>query len=236
MPDPVADIARRLVIRHRRRQRLLGAGLVGYGVIGIGLFAVMAFSIGGPLERAHELSTAVETQREALIESLDQAELTILQMGGSVERMDDSLSEAKAATDRASLIAQGVQASMFQLRDAMTLTIFGAQPLIGLASGFDQTGQQLGLLAQDLTSVGSTLDVNRADVIVTASNMTLLAESVSELAQSVRDGPRLELSLATLEGVRLSVYAIAAWMALFAVGCVVGGLYLIGLSRQPVVA
>lgn len=235
MPDPVVDIALLIEARRRRRLRLLGLGLVAYGALGVGLFVVIALSTGGPLERARELSAAVETQREALIESLDQAELTIRQMSGSVERMDDSLSEAGTATDRASLIAQGVQASMFQLRDAMALSIFGAQPLIGLAAGFDQAGQQLGLLSEDLSAVGSALDVNRDDVVLTASNMTLLAESVGELTETVRDGPRVELSLATLDAVRLSIYAVAAWMALFAAGCVGAGLYLLGHTRQPAV-
>jgi hypothetical protein len=228
-------IALRLSVRRRRRQRLFGAVLIGYGAIGIVLFAVIAFSIGGPLERARQLSASVEAQRGALIDSLDQAEETILLMSGSVERMDDSLSDAKAATDRAAVIAQGVQASMFALRDSMTVSIFGAQPLIGLAAGFDQTGQQLGLLAGHLTTIGASLDVNRADVVLTGASMRLLAESVSELTETVREGPRVELSMATLEAVRLSVYAVAAWMALFAVGCVAAGLYLIGQTRRAAI-
>ena len=206
--------------------------VAGYGLVGICLFVIVALSISRPLERAQRLSSSVETQRAELVEALEQAEETVSQMSGAVGQMDDSLSQAKAATDRASTIAQGVAASMFQLRDAMGLSIFGAQPLIGLAAGFDNSGQQLALLGQDMTAIGVALDINRADVLTTSTNLELLADSVADLATAVRDGPGVEISTATLDAVRLAVYAIAGWMMLLAVGCVILGLYLIAVGRR----
>lgn len=224
-------MARRAARRGRRLQ-LLGLAVAGYGVIGIVLFIVVALSISRPLERAQRLSSAVETQRGELVETLEQAEDTIRQMSEAVGRMDGSLGEAKAATDRASGIAHGVAASMYQLRDAMYLSILGAQPLIGLAGGFDTSGQQLDLLGTDLTAIGAALEVNRGDVVTTSSNMSLLAASVDNLATAVRATPRVEISLATLDAVRFAVYAVAGWMVLLAVGCVVLGLYLIVVGRR----
>ena len=219
--------------RRRPRLQLLGIGLAGYGITGLVLLVLIALAINRPLERAQQLSASVEAQRVALIDALDQAEVTIDQMAAGVGRMDTSLADAKAVTDRAAAIAHGVAASMFRLRDAMALTIFGAQPLIGLAAGFDQSGQQLDLLGVDMRTIGAALEVNRADVVTTATNLTQLAVSVGTLTTAVREGPSVDISTATLDAVRLAVYAIAAWLGVFAVGCVIAGLYVIVLGSRP---
>jgi hypothetical protein len=216
--------------------RLLGIALMGYGVIGIVLFIVVALAISKPLDRAAALGASVEEQRLAVIATLEHAQVTIEQMGDGVGRMDVSLADARAATDRASSIAHSVAFSMFQLRDQMSLTVFGVQPFIGLASGFDSSGQQLDLLAADLTTIGTSLQTNRGDVVTTAQNMTLLAESIGELTATVRDGPSVDISTTTLDAVRLAVYAICGWLIAFAAGCLLAGIYLFRLGRHRVVA
>lgn len=232
MPERTELVTR----RGRRRLWLLGTALVGYGVIGIVLFAVVALSIARPLERARRLSSSVEAQRAELVTALEQAETTIESMAEGVGRMDTSLSEARAATDRAAGISRGVASSMLQLRDAVSLTIFNTQPLIGLAGGFESSGRQLQLLGEDMANIGAALDGNRADIAATTTNLTLLATAVGELRIAVRDGPGVEISAATLDAVRMAIYAVATWMVLLAVGCVAGGIYMIGLARRPITA
>jgi hypothetical protein len=114
----------------------------------------------------------------------------------------------------------------------MSIQIFGAQPLVGLAASFDQAGVQLGLLSTDLVTISSALDANRTDVVATSANLSLLARSVGELTESIRTGPGLEISEAALESFQLAIFAVAGWLLLLAVGCVVGGLYVIRLARQ----
>jgi hypothetical protein len=244
MPDlartEAADLPTDTVVITRRRRpatRLLGLGLVVYGLLGIAIFAVVAVAINRPLERARSLSEAVEEQRAALIDALDQAELTIDQMSSGVGGMDTSLSQARAATDRASLIATGVSASMFSLRDSMMITIplIGGQPLIGLAPGFDNSGQQLALLSEDLTAIGTALETNREDVTATATDLQELAEAVGALSTAVSEGPTVDISLETLDTMRLAIYAVAGWLVLLAVGCVAAGLYLLMGGRRRAV-
>lgn len=218
----------------RQRVRLLGIALIGYGVIGIVLFVVVALAVSRPLDRAQALGASVEEQRLGVIETLEQAELTIGQMGTGVGRMDVSLEDARAATDRAATISHSVAFSMFQLRDQMSLTVFGIQPFLGLASGFDASGQQLDLLGADLSTIGASLQANRADVLTTADNMEELADSVGALTDMVRDGPAVDISTTTLDALRLTVYAICAWLILLAVGCLLAGLYLLRLGRHHV--
>jgi hypothetical protein len=214
------------------RLRLLGVALCAYGLVGLFLFAYVAVAINRPLERAQALSASVEQQRLALVETLNEAQQTLEGMSEGVGRMDTSLADAKAATDRASGLTTGLASSMFGLRDAMSLSIFGAQPLLGLASGFDSSGQQLTALGADLTTIGASLDTNRSDVATTSANLADLATSVGQLTTMVNDSPGVEISTASLDAIRLAVYAICGWLAVLAVGCVVAGAYLIRLGGR----
>jgi len=216
----------------RTRLRVLGAALALYGVIGIIIFLGVAVAVARPLERARQLTDSIEQQRTALVDSLSQAETTIRGMSTSATNMDASLGEVKTAIDRASTISHGAATSMYSLRDAMNISILGAQPLVGLSGGFDTTGQNLDQLGNDIAGIGTALDTNRGDVTTTSQNLSDLADSVHALVVSVRDGPGLAISSGTLDSVRFAVYAVTGWLALFALGCLVVGAYLINSTRK----
>ncbi|HUG48391.1 MAG TPA: hypothetical protein VMP67_08270 [Candidatus Limnocylindria bacterium] len=221
-----ADLAlRRAASRRRRRLRLLGTLLIAYGLLGIGLFAGVALAVDRPIDEAGRLTVSLEGQRGALLDSLSEASRTIDEAADGVLNMDGSLEQAQAATERAATLSVGVAASMYELRNAMGLSILGAQPLIGLAAGFDQTGQQLELLAQDVAAIGEALDSNRGDAREVAEAMDRLSASIETLGDSVRDGPALEVSSDALASMRLGLYAVIAWMLLLAAGCVGAGIY-----------
>jgi len=226
-------VAARATGRRRRNLRLLGAGLLVYGLIGIVIFVAVAIGLSGPLNRAQQLAASLEDQRQDVIQSLDQAEITIRGMSGAVGQMDSSLAEVRTAIDRSADIAHGVATSMYGLRDATGLSILGAQPLIGLADSFETSGRNLDQLGDDIANIGVALDANRDDATQTADNLTGLADSVAELTASMREAPNLDVSTQTLDAVQLAVYAIAGWLALLAVGCVALGAYLLAISRVP---
>jgi hypothetical protein len=167
---------------------------------------------------------------------MEQARLTLVDMSLGVGGVDASLANAQAATDRAAGISTSLASSMFGLRDSMSITILGTQPLQSLAAGFDVSGQQLSALATDLTTISSSLDTNRGAVATTSESLGKLAVSLAELRVMVRDSPDVEISAASLDAIRLAVYAICGWLAVLALGCVVGGLYLYrlgGRNRLP---
>jgi hypothetical protein len=221
-------------MRSRRlRLRLLGAALAIYGLIGIAMFIVIAVNVARPLERARQLSESVDQERAALVSSLDQAQTTIRGMSTSVGNMDTSLSNASTAINQATTVAYEAATSMYGLRDAMSVSIFGAQPLIGLAGNFDTTGQNLNTLGNNVAAIGAALDQNRSDVATTKQNLSALADSVQALTTSVRDGPAVSISTHTLDTVRFAVYAITGWLVVFALGCLIVGIYLLNASRRP---
>ncbi len=214
-------------MRRSRRVRLIGLALAIYGLIGIGLFVLVAVGLTRPLDRVQRLTASVEESRLAVVDSLETAEDTIRQMSAGVDRLDDSLAEAKVATDRAAEISRGVAASMFQIRDTVSAEIpFLGQPLIGLAPSFDQSGQNLQLLGEDVAAIGTALESNRADVVLTAENMVEMADSIEELTTTVSDSPSVEIAPATINNIRYAIWAVTGWMVVFAAGCLVGGLYL----------
>jgi hypothetical protein len=218
--------------RGNRRRQWIGGALVIYGVIGIVIFALVAYGINRPLQRAGELTQAVDDDLAALVDLLDETETTLRGMSTTVSHVDDSLASAQAAVARSSDIALGLSAAMYGLRDAVGITIFGQQPLVGLASRFEQAGQQLQLLATDLATISTALGVNRADVATTATSLQTLADRVGTLSETIDDTPDVTISQSTLGQLRLGIYAVAAWMMLFAVGCVIAGVYLIALGRS----
>lgn len=214
------------------RLRLLGLVVAAYGLVGLLLFVAVAVAVNGPLERAHALTVSLDEDRAGLVATMEQARAALVDMSLGVRGVDDSLANAQAATDRASTISTSLASSMFGLRDSMSITIFGTQPLAGLAAGFDTSGQQMSALATDLTTISTSLDANRGAVVTSAASLGKLAVSLAELRVMVRDSPDVEISTASLDAVRLAVYAICGWLAVLALGCVIGGVYLVRLGGR----
>ncbi len=234
---PAAEIiARRAERRRSRGLRLLGTILIVYGVIGMVLFAVVALNVARPIDEANSLTVSIEGQRTAALDALAEAARTIDETALGVRGMDASLDQARVATERAAGLSRGVATTMFGLQNAMSITILGTQPLIGLASGFEQAGRQLELLADDVAAIGEALNANRDDVQTVAEAMERLSLSVEALTQSVRDGPRLEVSSQALAELRLAIYAVVGWMLAFAVGCVAAGIGCWLAARRRVAA
>ncbi len=219
-----ARLAARSRRRYRRWLRIVGTVLIAYGVSGILLFALVAQAVGDPLDEAGALTVSIEGQRTAVLDSLEEAVRTIDATGSGIRNMDDSLVQARSATDRAAQLSLSMAASMYELRNQMGLSIFGVQPLIGLAPGFDQTGQQMELLSTDVAAIGEALSANRQDVGTVARRMDDLRTSVGDLAEAVRDGPALEVTSESLAEMRLGIFAIVGWLIALALGCVFGGL------------
>jgi hypothetical protein len=216
----------------RRGIRILGVALVVYGLVGIVIFVGVALGVARPIHRTGQLSQSVDKQRAALVASLAQAETTMRGLSTSATNVSASLAQATTAIDHAATISHGVATSMYGLRDAMSLSILGTQPLLGLATNFDTTGQNLDQLGNDVANIGTALQTNQTDVVTTAQNLSNLADSINALMVSVRDGPGLAISSGTLNSLRLVIYAITAWLGVLAVGCLIAGIWLLRASRR----
>lgn len=234
MPGGSAAVAAITQRRRRRRGawRLLGIGLIAYGVIGLVVLGLVGTALAAPIKQLDSITSSVEEQRTAALDSLERASDTIDRTADAVRGMDLSLADAKAATDRSSGIAIGVATSMNQLADSMTLTIFGVQPLISLQPGFASSASQLNLLADDLKTISTALESNRGDALTVAQSLGELSTSLERLTTAVRAGPHLELAAASVDTVRLGVLALLAWLAVLALGSIGAGVGCWWYARQ----
>jgi hypothetical protein len=224
-----------VVVRRRRRRRLwrlVGSALVAWGLIGLVLLAVFFNTLAAPISELNSITGSVNDQRTAALDALDAARNTINQTADAVRGMDLSLADAKAATDRSSTIALGVASSMNQLAGQMTLSIFGVQPLIGLASGFSQSGSQLTELSADLTTISTALESNRDDTVAVAGSLDELGTSLDALRKSVANGPQLEQATKALDNVRVGILALLTWLGVLAVGSIAAGLSCWVIARE----
>ena len=206
-----------------RTLRVLGSLLIVYGLSGVVLLGLLAGTLAPPLDEVEALAASVGEQRTAALDALDEAATTARQTATSVRNVDTSLAQAKVATDRAAGLSAGVALSMRELAAAMTIDLFGIQPLIGLVPSFEASATNLDLLATDLAAIGTALDTSRGDTATVAGGMDDLAASIDQLRDAVADSPDLSVTVGALEPLRVGLLALMAWLLLAAIGCVLAG-------------
>ena len=230
-PGPAAIVLRR-ARRRSRGLRALGAVLIAYGLSGLVLLGLVGWAIGEPIDQIVRLGQSVESQRAAALDALERTSETLADAAAGVGNMDGSLSQAQTATDQSSGLARGMAASMYELAQAMTLTVFGIQPLVGLSPGFRQTGDNMLVLADDLSSISTALDRNRQDATTVARSLDELAGAVDDLTDELRGGPGVEIAPETARMARVGILAVLVWLGLMAVAAVAVGLYLWRLASR----
>jgi hypothetical protein len=216
--------------------RLVGTLLIVYGVAGTLLLGVVGASIAAPLDEIGELAESVGEWRAAALEALNEASQASRETSTTVRGMDSSLVEAKGATDRAATLSAGMAQTMRDLGAAMAIDIFGVQPLIGLAPGFDTSAQNLDLLSGDLADIGAALETTRQDAGSVATNIDDLATAIEELRVAMADSPDMSVTLESRETLRLGLLALIGWLIAGSIGCILAGLGCWWASRGRAVA
>lgn len=200
--------------------RALGWALLAYGITGLALVVVGA--IGG-LEmagRVEDLAVQADT-------TLAAAERATQATADSFTGVDDSLAEGEASTDAAAVLARDASLTLDSLANAMSLSILGTRPLEPLAADFAASADQASALADTLEGVGDSLAATREDMALIGSELDQLAVELGALrGASSTDG--------AAPPIRLFVMMVLAWLALQAVGALIGGMALLRRSRQVV--
>lgn len=157
---------------------VLGAGIVGAAASL--LFAVVALPGLARVDAALDRSDAALTAAAAAARSAAQA----------FDGFDASLDEAtRSAADAAALATRSADTAR-GLASAMSLSIFGTQPLLPLATGFEASAADLEALGDTLSIMGGALEGNREDLASLQAQIDRLAAELTELAQP-RDLPAL---------------------------------------------
>jgi hypothetical protein len=184
----------------------LAWGLVAYGLAGL-LLSIVGVTFGldaaGRLER---LAAATDQTLEAAARSTSAA-------AASFDSIEVSLVSAEDSIVQAATLAADAGATLDALSAAMSLSVFGAQPLQPLADEFADAADQAGELATTLaTTAGSVSDV-QADAAAIGVELEALAEQLEALRGSVPQDPVPIRGLVALLIAYLTLPAVAALVA-----------------------
>jgi len=138
----------------------------------------------------------------------------------SFTNVDASLADARASADAAAALAREASGSLTALATAMSLSVFGAQPLLPLAGEFGTSAEQAAELAGTLDSVGASLGDTRADVARVGPQLERLSEELESLGSGAGRG-------AGTPPLRLFVLLLLTWLVMQSVGSLLAGLALI---------
>lgn len=199
-----------------RHPRPLGFALALWGLLGLVLIGFVAVTAEPALAAAESL-----TEREAVDEIKTALESTIVSLGG----VGTSVVEGRRAAEDAGVAVREIARTSEQLAGAMSLSVFGAQPFLSIAQGFDRQTESLEDLAADLDDLAAALRQNEADVAELRASAVILRDRVG------RATPTSPIAASTL---RPLVYALLAWLALPALAAIGGGVWL--MQRERVVA
>jgi hypothetical protein len=200
--------------------RLLGWLLAAYAAIGL-VFVVVAVVIGGPLvARVDRMATSATSTMHAAAQAADAAADAF---GG----FDSSITRARASADGAADLSRSTATTLDGLAAAMSISIFGSQPLEPLASQFAASADQLRELGAELGGIGQALDVNRDEVDRVGSRMRALATELESLEGRLADeraGGGLSISWL--------FYGFLLWQLLPISAAAIGGAWLLRHARM----
>ena len=209
----------------RFRRRLVAWALIVYGVLGLALVVAGAMTGFGVAGRVEELATEADGTLLAASRATEAA-------ADSFSSVDGSLTEAQASSDSAAELAREASSTLRELASAMELSVLGAQPLLPLASDFNDSADLAEELGLTLDGVGSSLDATRTDVSRIGDELGVLADELSALRDTDANGDESPPAAPPL---RLFVGLLLAWLAIPALGGLLGGIAILATPpRAPV--
>lgn len=199
----------------QRQTRVLGGVLLAYGVLGL-LVIGGALAIGRPaIGRVDEMvASAASTLRSASRAATTAAD--------AFDGFGASMEQAQASASDAARLSRDAAATSAALADAMSVSIFGARPLMGLADEFTATSQQLEGMAVNLDGISTAISASDADLGRVELSLRSLAADLTELRTGIR-----EPSEEPLVSLNLLFYAFLLWQSLLVVASLTVGVMLL---------
>jgi hypothetical protein len=155
--------------------RTLGWLLIVYAAFGVVLLTA-AVAVGLPMvARVQRIAGSASGSIQAAAGSAQAAT-------DALAGFDDSLAQAQqSAADAASLSRDAAQ-TLNGLSAAMSVSVLGTQPLVGLADDFSASADQLVQLGESLEQIGQAMGTSKGDVDSVAQELHVLTTELTELA------------------------------------------------------
>ncbi|HEX6474333.1 MAG TPA: hypothetical protein VF114_04500 [Candidatus Limnocylindria bacterium] len=155
--------------------RTLGWLLVVYAFLGM-LLLVAAVAFGLPMVgRVQRIADSANGSIEAAARSAQAA-------SDALAGFDDSLTQAQRSATDAATLSRDAAGTLDGLSEAMTVSILGTQPLIGLADDFANSATQLVRLGDSLEQIGQAMATSQGDLAAVSVELQGLTDQLTELA------------------------------------------------------
>jgi hypothetical protein len=154
--------------------RLLAWLLAAYAVVGV-ILVLAALLVGGPLVARLDRVTTSAT------DTMSAAAAAARAAADAFDGFDTSVEEARTSAEDAAELSRETATTLDALAAAMGLELFGAQPLLPLASQFQRSADQMRELGDNLEEIGGALGANREDIGEVGMRMEALADELEEL-------------------------------------------------------
>ena len=202
-----------------------------YGVLALAITAVVLFVGYGTFNQVDGIQAALETNRVALVRSLRTVSATVKDTATSTNDFQTSIEGARTSADTASKLANDTAGTFREMATSLNITIFGLQPLAGIAPQFNNSASQLQQLAISLGTTRDALGQNRADVQRVGTDLTQLNAQLDSIATSLDRPGVLGLGTQALAPFQVAFYGICLLALLQALFSIVGGVVLFRLQR-----
>jgi hypothetical protein len=211
--------------------RTAAIALVLYGLLGL-CISVATFSVGSTtFTQVAALQTTLETERSALVRSIRTASGTLKDTANATTDFQKSIDGARLSADGASRLANDTSGTFRELSSSVNISIFGLQPLAGIAPQFASGADQLQQLAISLGNTRDALALNRADVQRVGNDLTQLQSELDAVAASLSRPGILGLGTATLMPFQVALYGLCLLVMLQSAFSIVAGIALYRLQR-----
>lgn len=175
---------------------------MAYGVMGALLVSALALAVG----------PAIGTM-DALGRSSTDVQLTLTTTRDAFDGFAVSLVEARLSAQRAATTARSTASTAKQLAGAMGINIFGARPLLSIATGFERQSTDLESLATELDSLAVALQRDERDVAALSAQLGVLRDRAASIGATSRPAVPIAPIL----------YAFLLWLGLQALGTFAAG-------------
>jgi hypothetical protein len=215
--------------------RSLRAAAIALGLYGLlGLFIAAAMLVVGiaTFNRVIALSTTLEIERRALVDSLRTANATLRDTATSTMDFQRSVDTARQAANQASKLANDSAGNFRDLGTTLrSISVFGVQPLGALSPQFDQSADQLQQLAITLGTSRDALAQNGNDIGRVSADLTLLQGQLSSVATALDRPGVLGVDAQALLPFQIAFYGMCLLVILQSTFAIVVGIVLYRLSR-----
>lgn len=212
------------------RAAALALGL--YGVLGLFIAGAMLVVGATTFRQIATLQTTLESERSALVKALRTASGTLHDTATSATDLQHSIDSARGAADQASQLANDSAGSFRDLGTSLGgISIFGIQPVAGLAPQFAKSADQMQQLAISLGTTRDAMSQNASDVQRVGTDLNLLQTQLDAVTAALNQPGVLGLDTRGSLPFQVAFYGMCALVMIQSAFSIVAAIMLYRLQR-----